>query len=125
MSNPHGFEFTPQGILPLGTYREGVEESAISGATAQVPGPVPVSPQAVHVTAHRAPVATVQPKPMSLSPRDVVRLARRRLREVKADIKRLGKLQKEREQLERLLLAADGKFPKAPGIVRDISHRAG
>ena len=42
-------------------------------------------------------------------PINVVSLARRRLREVKREIKRLRKLEAERDQLQRLINAADGK----------------
>lgn len=52
-----------------------------------------------------------------LRPRDVVRAAKARVREIRAELKRLGKLQTELAELVRLLDAADGK---KLGIVRSL-----
>lgn len=119
----HGFEFTPAGIVPIGSYRPEMEEGHISGATAHVPKPdAAVSVQSPPAHVPRTVPAAVAP----LAPRDVIRLARKRLREVEREIARITKLQKERDQLRRLLDAADGKISKGPGVLRDITqHRAG
>ena len=104
-----GFEFTPAGIVPLGTYREGQTEGAIAGAV--VPPPPVAAVTARPVVAAAAPI----------SPRDVVRLARARLKDVEREIKRLHKLEAERDELKRLLDAAAGK-PLA--LVRSLPTRA-
>lgn len=48
-------------------------------------------------------------KPVELKPADVIKLARKRLREVRRELKRLDKLRAEENQLTRLLNAADKK----------------
>lgn len=115
-----GFEFTPMGIMPLNTYSAALEKDAIAGATAFVPGPeartpapVAVSPKTVEAP-HRA-----QAKP--IKPVDVVKMARARLRDVDREIKRLKKLEIERDELKRLIDAATGK-PLA--IVRSMPTRS-
>lgn len=64
----------------------------------------------------KQPKRAVGPQPAE-APLDVIKLAKRRLRFVKAEIKRLRKLEKEQAQLERILSAADGK-PVA--VVREL-----
>jgi hypothetical protein len=66
-----------------------------------------------------APPATAASKP--LAPRDVLRLARARLRELDKEIRRLERLTKEREELRRLVAAAG----KPGGVVRSIHRSAG
>ncbi len=109
----HGFEFANGGIYPLGTNFGLVAEGAIAGATtalAEVFEAVPVAVAPVRrpadITVGSAPPAA---KPSPLKPVDVVKLARARLREVERDIKRLKKLEVERDELKRLLDAAAHK----------------
>jgi hypothetical protein len=64
----------------------------------------------------------VAKKVKTLAPRDVVKLAKARLRDIKKELRRLKALEKERAQLERLIDAADGK-PRA--VVHNIKRTAG
>ncbi len=54
-------------------------------------------------------------------PQDIVKLAKARLREVQQELKRLTKLQKERDELTRLIAAAEAR-PLA--VVREMSKRS-
>jgi hypothetical protein len=58
------------------------------------------------------------------SPKDVVALAKARLKEVKAELKNKAALEKEKAQLERLIAAAEDKKPRA-AVVREIKRNAG
>jgi hypothetical protein len=64
--------------------------------------PVAAAPKRVFV----APVA-VAAKPIELSPKDILKLARQRLRELNREIKKLTALKSERDQIKRLLAAAN------------------
>lgn len=67
-------------------------------------------------------VARVLRKPApTLAPKNVVSLAKARLREVKAELRRLKALEKEKGELERLIAAAENK-PK-PNL-REIKRTA-
>lgn len=57
-----------------------------------------------------------------VSPKDVIRLARKRLRDIKRELKRMRQLERERDQLQRLLDAADDKRPAS---VRPLKRHAG
>jgi len=57
-------------------------------------------------------VAKVKPAAKPDKPVDVLKLARARLRELKTEIARLHRLEKERDQLERLLAAANSTETK-------------
>lgn len=111
-----GFEFTPAGIVPLGSYTPAQKEGAIAGATADVPGPIE-SPQlhAVRVAFKESTAVTLRHPDLALKPKDVIRLARQRLKDVEREIKRLHKLETERDELKRLLAAA-----RPVAIVRPI-----
>ena len=52
---------------------------------------------------------TVRQQAPKMSPKNVVAFAKARLREVKAEIRRLKALEKERGELERLIAAAESK----------------
>jgi len=115
-----GIEFTPFGMQPIGaSILAQPEEGLISGATANVlplPAPIfhPMAPaQAVKIQ-HAAP-----PKP--LSQRDIIKAARAELRATEKEIKRLRKLEKHRDELRRLLDAADGKTRPA---IRSLPTRS-
>ena len=56
------------------------------------------------------------------APKNVVALAKARLREVKSELRKLKALEKERAELERLIAAAENK-PRA--VVREIKRTAG
>lgn len=105
MSGGHGFEYTPMGIVPLGTNVGQIEGIAPATGVTQA-----------HEHAESAPLASrqmpliVRGKPLvpaaALRPIDVIKLARARLRDVEREIKRLQKLEVERDELKRLLDAA-------------------
>ena len=63
-------------------------------------------------------------KSAPVTDRDVVRLARARLRELNAEIKRLRKLEAQRDALKRLLAAADKKT-EGPAVVRALRTNTG
>lgn len=121
-----GFEFTPGGIRALGN-----SEATGAPVTDMAPAVVRGAAPDIELDEFDEPVQRVAPKrpqarpvrSVVASPKDVVKLARQRLRDVKTELKRMRGLEKERAQLERLLAAADGK---PIGVVRDIhSRRAG
>lgn len=56
-----------------------------------------------------------------LAPRNVIALAKARLREVKKELRVKARLEKERDELERLLAAAQ----KPRAVVREIKRTAG
>jgi hypothetical protein len=96
------FEFRREGIVSL------------DAPTETLPAPEPVATVVPPAPAQIAPAPrTAQPKPL-----DVIKLAHRRLRAVRAEIKRLEKLRKEEKQLSRMLDAAADRNNQA--IVRDI-----
>lgn len=64
---------------------------------------------------------THKPAP-KLAPKNVVALAKARLRDVKAELRRLKALEKEKGELERLIAAAENK-PKTN--LREIKRTAG
>jgi hypothetical protein len=55
-------------------------------------------------------------KPSTSKPIDVLKLARARLREVERELRTKRKLEAERDELKRIISAAEGK----PGVVRSI-----
>lgn len=61
-------------------------------------------------------------QPRKPAPKNVVALAKARLREVKAELRRLKALEKEKGELERLIAAAENK-PKSN--LREIKRSAG
>lgn len=81
------------------------------------------APDADAVAVSRSAPATTRavPKAKPIAPRDVLRLARARLREVEAELKRIRRLEAERDELKRLLDAASNK-PRA--VVRELPKRS-
>lgn len=69
-----------------------------------------------------SPRPVAKQKPSKLASRNVVQLAKARLREIKAELRHMKALEKERAQLERLIAAAEEK-PRA--VVREIKRTAG
>lgn len=105
MSGGQGFEFTPMGIVPLGTDVGTLE--GLAGATADVPSAEILRPQ-THSGRSLLP-APARKAVEPLKPVDVIKLARKRLRDVEREIRRLHKLEIERDELKRLLDAAAHK----------------
>ena len=126
-----GFEFSPLGAVPLGTGQAVWAE--LNGQPAQEMAPSIVQPQPsaplaydIHTTAlgdvqrafERHAKALARP---ATSPRSVIRGARERVKEIRAELRRMKALQGELAELERLLAAAKAKPPRA--IVRAIDAR--
>lgn len=122
----HGFEYANGGIYPLGTNFSQMAEGAIAGASlapaqiAEAAKVAPVRPVPAQPVVAAKPTV-VAAKAAALKPVDVVKLARTRLREVERDIKRLKKLETERDELKRLLDAAAHK-PRA--TIRSLPTRS-
>lgn len=85
-------------------FSDGPQAKAVKGV-GEEPAFVLTPPEDKPRRQHRARPQAEQPE----KPINVVALARRRLREVKREIKRLRKLEAERDQLQRVINAADGK----------------
>lgn len=68
------------------------------------------------------PARAVRKAPPKPAPKNVVALAKARLREVKTELRRLKALEKEKGELERLIAAAENK-PKSN--LREIKRTAG
>ena len=69
----------------------------------------------------RAPLPA--PRAQALSPKNVVAMAKARLRDVKAELRRLKALEKEKGELERLIAAAESKPTKSN--LREIKRSTG
>lgn len=123
-----GYQFTPGGIFELepdGSVPLPKQERGDIGSS-QVKPRLPI----VQTNGGLALSAFVPPtredvalglRPKAISPADVIKLARARLRDVEREIKRCKALEKERDQLRRLLDAADNK-PRA--VVRELPKRS-
>jgi hypothetical protein len=65
-----------------------------------------------------APIANARKPLKPLAPKNVVQLAKARLKDVKKELRRMQGLEKERAQLERLINAAEDKTPRLAAIKR-------
>lgn len=109
------FEFTPGGI----TATTGMERVTPEGAalflnvrtTGEGGDPAAAAPaqEQPRLTPSDALLRPGPPKAKPVTDRDVVRLARKRRKELKAEIRRLKKAEAELAQLERLIAAAEGR----------------
>ena len=116
-------QWTPGGVVNLSSVPIDGQHQIVAG------NPFVVVPQATEderVEAAGAVAAGARARAKraarGITPKDVISLARARLREVKAELRRMRALDRERQQLERLLKAADGK-PLA--VVRDMKRPTG
>ncbi len=114
----HSLQFTPGGIVAVSSQIAGEGNETI----------IPANPDMFRApVAVREPVA-VQPQAQPAKrisfdkPINVLKAAKARLRDVNRELKRLGKLEVERDELKRLIHAAENK-PCA--IVRDIAAKRG
>lgn len=75
------------------------------------------------VIAPRRPKKVVQ----AITPKNVVKLAKQRLRDIKKEIRKLKQLEKERAELERLIEAAEGRQVRSVGgaVVGSIKRSTG
>jgi hypothetical protein len=118
-----GFQFSPiAGVIPLTP--EAFDANAMHGAAVALPPVEPYDPEAIpeesgsrvapppRAAVAKAAPAVVLPAPASarasapaISPRTVLKAARARVKEIKAELKRMRGLQTELGQLERMLAA--------------------
>jgi hypothetical protein len=71
----------------------------------------------------RPPTVTSRKSTPKPTPKNIVSLARARLREVKSELQKLKALEKERAELERLIAAAEDKKPRTQ--LRAVTKSAG
>ena len=96
------------------------------GSMVPANGLAPVNTQASQARGELVEYAQVEPSRKSVNlvrrpapklvPKNIISLAKARLREVKAELKRMAALEKERGELERLIEAAEGR--KQARVVR-------
>lgn len=65
----------------------------------------------------------VKAKAKALAPKNIIQLAKARLKDVKVELRRMKALEKERQELERLLAAAEHRPDKR--ILREVKKTAG
>jgi hypothetical protein len=119
-----GVQLTPWGFSALGD-ASGAQPGEFAPGVAPVVEPTAPMPESQVTKPTRlqyaidvAPAAKI--KTGSLKPKDVLRLARARVREIRAELKRHAALQKELTQLENMLKAAK---PLASVRALDTAHR--
>lgn len=119
MSGGHSFQFTNTGIAPIAAEDEGnFDVMPANPAMFRGPDQTVAAPMRHEMAKANRVVRALPPK----KPLNVVKAAKARLREVNREIKRLRALETERDELQRLLAAAENK-PRA--IVRDIAAKRG
>ncbi len=70
--------------------------------------------------AHIAPIAHARKHAKALTPKNVVQLAKARLKDARKELRRMKALEKECAQLERLIRAAEDKTPRLAAIKRSV-----
>lgn len=121
MSGGQGFQFTPFGITALGDASGAVGDEMVP-ADARAFN-VPEREIVEHAPIPQLPPAPVrQPATFQLGPGGVVKAAKARAKEIRAELKRLKALSKELEELERLITAA--KRPVAAVRAIESARRA-
>lgn len=114
MSGPLQYSVGRGGFVPAGTLINVTNEPI--GAYAPVIREMVEEPEATPKKAK-----AVKPKPPA--PKDIVSLAKARLKEVKQELRRMKALEKECGELERLIAAAEDTKPRA--VVRELKRTAG
>ena len=106
-----GFQFSPFGIVPLpdSETTDAADETSFSPGVVALaaPAPAPIGP--ISASVERSAVERTV-RVAGLAPKDVVKLAKQRLRDINRELKHHEKLKREKAQLERLVLAAKGKL---------------
>lgn len=115
----HGFEYTPMGIVPMGMGQQvatGIDLTRGTGNATQAEadafearlgGAVRALTAPAVIDAPQAPQsAAVAP---SLTPTDLLRAARARIKALDAELRRLTAVRRERDELKRLVDAAKAK----------------
>lgn len=120
MSGP--MQWTPQGMVPAGSPRP-VSEDPTPAVVLQMAHTVDEDEDDdVAPTPRALPAKKMLARAkVELAPKDVIKLARARLRDVDREIKLLKKLEVERDQLRRLLDAATNR-PRA--LVHELPKRS-
>jgi hypothetical protein len=116
------FQITESGIrtveqdAPNGRAIEGFPQASLSPLAqpqrAELPPINPLQSSMLFAEQQLARQSAPAPKPFTVTPGAVLKLARHRLKQLNAEIRRLKALEREREQLTRLIAAATSK-PKA------------
>lgn len=101
MSGP--MQWTPHGLVPVNGVR-------------------PTAPIDEDEDGEPAPAPQRATPPIQSKPINVVALARRRLREIKSELRRMRQLERERDELQRLVDAASNRRPRA--VVKTIARAA-
>lgn len=96
-------------------------EIAEDGTTVGVVAPMPQRTESTQA-APQKPTPKAKREAETLTPRDVVRAAKARAKQLRAEIRRLANAKRELEQMERLIAAADNR-PTA--TVRELKRSAG
>ncbi len=118
MSGGHSFEFSPfAGIVEVDSSGGGNAEQIVPANAELFRAPDQTIPKR-----SATPIKPAHPAKQPTKPLNVLKAAKARLREVERDLKRLAKLEVERDELKRLIHAAENK-PCA--IVRDIAAKRG
>lgn len=127
-----GFEFSPMGFVPIGEGQRVWNEMKGGNAPEVAPSAIPEPAASMaHVEAalagvpRRAEQHARRFAASPSSPRDVIRGARLRVKEIRAELRRLKALQRELAELERLLAAAKNKSPRATVRALDTARRTG
>jgi hypothetical protein len=116
MSDAQGYQWTPMGIVPLGQPVPVVAPETVSPAGASFEAKVVTTSDTPTKTAAKTPASHAD---NAVNPKTVLRSAKVRVREIKAELRRMKKLQKELAQLEALVEAASKPTHLAP--VRALS----
>lgn len=115
MSGP--MQWSRGGLVPVGSVVPSTEDDEPVGAY------VPVMMMNTASVAAQPQAAPRETKKKPATPKDIVGLAKARLKEVKQELRRMKTLEKECGELERLIAAAEDTKPRA--VVRELKRSAG
>jgi uncharacterized protein with von Willebrand factor type A (vWA) domain len=114
------FMFTPGGAIPMA--QDGTPLATTGASTTEMsPGTVRRGAQTMLALPDLAPRVSelTPPSTTALRPKDVVKAAKARVREIRAELRHMKRLEQQLGELERLIAAAKHK-PVA--LVRNIDH---
>lgn len=109
-----GFQYTPGGIMPLDDAQAGYAQAAVHPAAPPNQQPTQQTLPSLAEVAPRPKQSAPAPRATAAQPvlggtGQLIKAAKQRLRELNAEIKRLRSLERERDELQRLLKAAKQK----------------
>jgi hypothetical protein len=129
MTDGRGYQYVGGTMLPLEETPQPITDQGLGAGVS--PGVVPAqvaAPAPAPVAAPPPPLAPTATRPATkvgrLTTRNIVVLARRRIREIRAELKHHEKLKTELKELVRLVDAAKGKSPAQVRALRP-ANRAG